>query len=205
VIRRQSEGAHTGRLAPARERENAVPALPGKRPAARVLKGRDGVDDGGTGRFGQRALERIHVESLVTERHALDVGAESAEDRERAVIARRFDVEARSLADEVTGDEVEALEGAVGHDDTARGNTVTLRDPFAERPVPAGGAVVESGGAVACESLARTLAEFVDRQEIGPGKAPGEGDSGHRPSLLGRQAGSERVSTAPEQGRLQLR
>ena len=88
-----------------------------ERPPARVLEGRDRVDDVA---LAERAGERVDVEAVVRELHLLDLGAQLAQDRERAVVAGRLDEEARAALDEVARRECEALERAVRDDHAAR-------------------------------------------------------------------------------------
>jgi hypothetical protein len=81
-----------------------------ERAPARVLKGRDRVDDAAAAGALQGTGERVEVVPLIRERDLLGIGAQPPKDRERAVVAGCFDDEARALPDEVTREEVEPLQ-----------------------------------------------------------------------------------------------
>jgi hypothetical protein len=104
------------RVVLARDVEQRLARGDRERAPARVLKGRDRVDDAAAAGTLQRACERIEVVPVVRERGLLGVGAETPKDRERSVVAGRLDDEAPALADEVTREEVEPLQRSVRDD-----------------------------------------------------------------------------------------
>ena len=170
------------------EVQEAPPIRERERPPARVLEGRDRVDDVA---LAERAGERVDVEAVVRELHLLDLGAQLAQDRERAVVAGRLDEEARAALDEVARREREALEGPV-RDDHARGiDAVLLGNPLLEGRVAARRPVLERRCPVALECLARAVAEGRDRKEIRARHSACEGDRRHESSLA-RRAGAVR-------------
>ena len=74
------------------------------------------------------------------------------------------------------GEEAEALERAVRQDDSLGLHSMAVGDPFAERRVTAGRAVVQRGGAVALDRGARAVGELFEREALGRRNAAGERD-----------------------------
>ncbi len=165
-----------GRAPVGREVEEAPPILERERAAARVLEGRDRVDDVA---LAERAVDRVDVEAVVRELHLLHLGAELAEDRERAVVARRLHEEARARLHEVARREGEALERPIRDDHAPRVDSMLLGDPLLERRVAAGRAVLKGSRPVALERLPRAVAEGRDRQEVRARHSAREGDQRH--------------------------
>jgi hypothetical protein len=146
---------------------DAPAALLGERSAARVLKGRDRVEEGGLLALGQRGLERVEVEAVVVHRQADDVGAEAREDLQRPVVRWRLHEDTRPFPDELLGEEHEALERAARDDDACRLDAVPRRDPLTERRIAAAGAVREHRGAVGLDRGARAVGELGDGKAFG--------------------------------------
>ena len=175
----------------ARHLEQAPAARLGERAAARVLERRDRVDEARARRPAERLVERVHVHALVCERNGLHLGAEAAQDLERAVVARGLHEHLDARLDVVARDEVEGLERAVRDHHALDGDVVPVGDPLAERRVAEGRAVVHGGGAVARERGLGALAELLEGQQVGARKSAGEGNLSHGTSLL--RAPAERL------------
>ena len=193
--RRRPYGSSSRTVAPC-----ALAVRLGERPPARVLERGDRVDEARPGRRREPFVERVEVHAVVGERDRLDVGAEPAQDLERAVVAGRLDEDARARLDVVAGDEVERLQGAVRDHDPLDVDVVAVGDPLAQRQVAERRPVVERRGAVAREGGLRAVAELIDRQEIRARNAPGKGDEAHGTSLL--TAAGRRVPAGPNRSGL---
>jgi hypothetical protein len=152
--------------------------------AAGILERRDRIDETRPRGSSQCRLQRVEVHAVVAERDGLDIGAEAAEDLQRAVVTRRLHEDPRARLDVMAGDEVEGLEGAVRDHDALDVDVVAVGDPPPQRQVAERRPVVQRRGAVARERSLRALAELVDRKQVGAGNAPGKGDQAHGPSLL---------------------
>ena len=118
--------------------DDAPAALLAQRAAARVLEGRDQVEERGLLAVAQRRLERVGIEAVVVAVEPDDVGAELAQDLQRPVVGRPLDEHALA-GGEPLREEDEALERAVRDEDARGVDAVAGGDPLAQRPVPGRG------------------------------------------------------------------
>ena len=161
-----------------RDLDDAPAALLGQRPPARVLEGRDEIEERRLLAARRAPLERIGVEAFVVAVQADDLGAELAQDLQRPVVGRALDEDALPGRKPLR-EEDEALERAVGDEDAGRIDAVARRDPFAQRRVARRRAVGEDRAAVALERGARAVGELVDGEAFRRGNAAREGDRRH--------------------------
>ena len=122
-----------GQLVLPRDLDQPRASLVRERSTARVLEGRNRVQEGR--RIGARAklgVERVGVEALVVHREGHDLDAFAREHLERAVVARCLDEDAPGSTRELLGGvEDESLQAPDGEDDALGGDAVALRDPLA--------------------------------------------------------------------------
>ena len=179
---------------------------------ARVLEGRDRVEEGR--RFAaalQLVLERIGIQAFVVHRESHDLGAFAREDLQRPVVARRLDEHAAGPPRELLGRvEHEPLKTSDGEHDPPGETLVPRRDPLAERCVAAARAVREDPCAVSLRDRVSAVGELLARDELGRGRAAGEGDrpvrhafeptrrTCRRPRTVAR---SSRAAARPRSGR----
>ena len=105
-----------------------------ERPAARVLEGRDRVEEADRA-VREVASERVGIEPLVVHLHRANLGAEAGEELQRPVVGRRLDEDAaRPRLEELLGVEEEALERAGGEQHSAGIDPVPCREQLAQRP-----------------------------------------------------------------------
>ena len=161
--------------------DDAPPALRRQRPPARVLEGRDRVEE--ARRAGaQLALQAVRIEAVVVHRQGHDIRAEPREELQRPVVARRLDEHAAGPAlEQLLEVEEDALEPSARHDHARRLDAVPLRQPLAERAIPAAGAVREHGR-VALDGGTSAVGEQLDGEALRCGCSSCERD--HRPRLL---------------------
>ncbi len=100
-----------------RKLDDPVPALGAQRAPARILEGRDQVEERGRLAGTQRRLERVGVEPVLVAVQGRDLGTELAQDLQRAVVRRLLDEHALPRRGEAPGQEDEALQRAVGQED----------------------------------------------------------------------------------------
>ena len=147
-------------------------ALGAEGAAARVLEGRDRVEEGDVAAPLELRLERIRVETLVVHRQRDRLDTAPAEELQRAVVRRRLDEDApRAPLQLGRRVEVEALQAAGGDEDTGRLDAVALTEELPQRAVPATGAVREDHRPVALEGGARALRDEARVEAVG-GRCP---------------------------------
>ncbi len=123
-----------------------------QRAAARVLEGRDRVEERDVAATLELGLERVGVEAFLVHRQRDDLGAVPPEHLQRPVVRRRLDEHAAGAPLELDGRvEDEPLEAAGREEDPARVDAVALREELSQRPVPAAGPVREDRPPVALE------------------------------------------------------
>ena len=169
------------------ELDDPPAALQAQRAAARVLEGRDEVEERGRRAAAKRLLERVGVEPLVVAGEQLDVRAELAEDLQRPVVGRELGEHALA-GSEVLGEEHEPLQRAVGQEHTLRVDAVPVGDPLAQRRVARRRSVREDRPAVALDGDARAVRQLLDRQALGSRDTAREGDRRHHARLPSRHA-----------------
>ena len=170
----------------ARDLDDAPAALLRERAAARVLEGRDRVEERRLVTGGERLPRAPPARGPPRPSRAARSRHRAGEDLQRAVVRRRLDEHARAGPHELLDEEVEALERPARDDDARRLDPVPLRDPLAQRRIAAARPVGEHGGPVARDRGARAVGELVDREALGRGHAAREGDETHVLRLPGR-------------------
>ena len=180
-----------------RELREPAAALGAKRPAGRVLEGRDRVEERDRTALAQLRLERVEVEPLLVHRQGDDLRALTGQHLQRPVIRGRFDEHAPGPARELQrGVEDESLQAAGREEDAARLDAVALREHLAQRAVAPTRAVGEDRDPVPLEGGARAVADEPRIEAFGRGGTPGERDRGHRGkpnrSVRGRRPGTGR-------------
>ena len=167
-----------------RELDERLPLLQRQRPPSWVLEGGNRVEDLWRLRVrAEQRLERIEVESRVRKRNRFDPGADVSQDADRAVIARRFDDDATSVREQVTHEEVESGERARRDHHLGRLDTMLRGDRLSQRLVAAGRPVVQDRSTLAGDDRLRTLAQCLDRKDVGRRVATSEGDHVHGRSV----------------------
>src|SRR5262249_46000529 len=146
-------------IALARELDEALPALERQRAPARILEGRDRVQER---RLTARKL--VGNETVVVHPRADDLGAEPAKDLDRTVVRRRLDERRGAGGWGRPREDHDARERAARDNDARRLRPVPSRDPLAQRAVAAAGAVREDDLAVTRDRLARAIGQLVHRQ-----------------------------------------
>ena len=160
---------------------DAPAALLAERATARVLEGRDGVEERDVAAARELRLERLRVEPLVVHLERDDLDALPAEELQRAIVGRALDEHAPGSPRELRGDvEDEALQSTRREEDPARVDPVTLAEQLPQRPVPATRAVREDRPTVALERHAGAVREQLGVEAGRRGRASGERDRCHR-------------------------
>ena len=185
---RARRGRPRGRRAraPGRARRRAGDAL-AERSAARVLEGRDRVEERDVAAARELRLERVGVEPLVVHLDGDDLDALPAEELQRPIVGRPFDEDAPGSARELRGGvEDEALQPARREEDPAGVDPVTLPEQLSQRPVAPTRAIGEDRPTVTLERLAGAV-----REQLGV-EAGGEGAP--RANEIGAIASSLRLA-----------
>ena len=158
-----------------RELDDAPPSLGRERAPARVLEGRNRVEEARLARA-ELTLERVRVETFVVHRDRHDVGAQASEDLQRTIVGRRLDEDAAGPGcEELLGIEDEALETTRRHQDPAGIDSVAAGEQLAQRRVASAGAVGEHGR-VRLDCGVRAVGEQLGIEALRRGCAPGERD-----------------------------
>ena len=161
----------------ARQLDEAMPPLDAERSPARILEGRDRVEERRLLSAPERPLERGWVKALVVHRDRGDLDAVGGQDLQRTVVGRRFNEHpprAKPL-----GKEHHALQRAVRDQHASGIDTVALADPLAQRLVAADRPVRQDGRAVALDGRAGAVRELLDGDALVRWIASGEGDRLH--------------------------
>src|SRR5204862_4562969 len=116
-------------VALARELDEAMSPLGRERTAARVLKGRDRVEERRLRACVERLSERVEIEAVVVHRDGDHVGAASGEQLQRSVVRRLLDEHART--GKAVGEERESLQRAVRDENARRLDAMTIGDRLA--------------------------------------------------------------------------
>ena len=108
---------------------NPAATLGPEGPPARVLEGRDHVEERRARPARKLLGERVDVDALVVLRDGDDLGAQRVQDLQRPVVGRRLHQDALPVSREQLGQEDEALERSVRDDDPSGLDAVSLGDP----------------------------------------------------------------------------
>ncbi len=172
-----------------------------ERAAGGVVEVRDQVDQLRRGAFPQEALQRLHVDAVLLQRHADALGAEPLQEEQRAVVGRLLDHHPVPGLDQVLKQHRPGLERAVGdHHLGGIGQVVALGDPFAKPRVPDPRPVGQRPLPIVGERPLRSFPHRLHGQDVGARRAAGEADQlgGHRANEYrnGCQARAPIASTA---------
>jgi hypothetical protein len=164
-----------------RELHHAAAAIRREGAPARVLEGRDRVQEGRVGVLGERLLQLAGDEAVLVHRDGDGRLAGFVENLQRAVVGRQLD-EHRLPAPEVLSEQHEPLKRAVGQEHAVRRHLEPLGDRLAERRVAGAGAVGADRVTVAVEDGARAVGA------LRPGGACGRGHATRTNETIGSTA-----------------
>ena len=177
---------------PAREPEQVTACRLRVRAPARVLKGRDRVEERGPP-VGQLGLQRVDVDAVVGHRHRCDVGAQPLEDPQRPIVGRCLDDRPAALGEQHLREDREPRQRAGGQDHVRGVDPMPLGDPGAQRLVPGHRPVVQQRLALGQNCVARAVGQLLVGEQLGRRHAAGERDGRHAPES--RRADGQRAAT----------
>ena len=182
-----------------------------RHPAERVLKGRHRVDRldalARLRRLAEAVFQRVGQHAVAVRLHAADVGAEPAQDAERAGVGEVLHQHHVAGIDQRFGDQEVGLarpgaeQDVVGVDRESAGVGKPVRQPLAQRRIAERMRIVRQAAAGHGQLLPQALDQLVERQRVGIGIGDSKvvprrrmGGAGHR--LARNRAGQERVPLA---------
>ena len=160
-----------------RELDQPLATLARERPPARILEGRDRVEEGRRRTAVERPGESVGVETLVVHLDGGHLDSARCEKLQRPVVGRPFDEDAGT--GDAVGQEGQPLERAVREQHACGLDAVSLCDPLAQRLVAADRAVGEDGRAVPLDHRPRAVAEELHRDAFRRGNSARERDRLH--------------------------
>ena len=165
-----------------RELDDATTAVLRERAPARVLEGREQVEERRRLAARERGLERVRIEAFVVAVERDDLGTELAQDLQGPVVRRPLDEHAPPGSESLRKED-ESLQRAVGEEDARGVDAVPFGSPVAQRPVAG--------------STARTRGSCVPSRSSAP-RAQSASSATGRHSGAGQPRAREIVAAMPE-------